>query len=196
MSYFFGLSIAVLLATFTAWVQHYSWCKKERFRFEAKEEEMAIKLLNEISEIAHMRVHKQREQIWNIKGNINNCDVEKDYREAVSVWNEKFGGFMSRLEYSFSKNEADQFEKQIQRKFYEVNSMMNLGKKNISTMSAAKLEDKLNLLNSEIMFFIRNLMERIRRKDYSIFPSYKKVSFENRDRLTCEFLLLRLLGLC
>lgn len=189
MSYFFGLSVAVLLAMFTAWVQHYSWCKKERFRFESKEEEMAIVLLNQISEIAHMRVYKQREQIWNIKNNVRNCDVEKEYREAVSVWNEKFGGFMSRLEYSFSKSAASQFEDKIQRKFYVINAKMNS-----SNMHVAKLEDELNLLNSEIMFFVRNLMERIRRKEYSIFPSYKKISFENRERLTCEFLLLRLLG--
>lgn len=196
MGYAVSFIIALLLAVFTAWIQYYSWYKKELLKFESKEEDIALSLVNEISELAHMRIHKQREQIWNLKSKNYSQEVEQEYRKAVVLWNEKIGGFMSKLDYSFSRQEVSFFENVIQNKFYTIHSEMILRKKdNISSFQMSQLESELNSLSSEVVFFVRRLMEKVRRKDYSTLTLNKKVSFSNRSKLTCEYLFLRLLGL-
>ncbi|SNY96862.1 hypothetical protein [Halomonas sp. hl-4] len=196
MGYFFSFLIAIMLAIFTAWIQYYSWFKKERVKFESKEEDIALSLINEISELSHMRVHKQREQVWNLKSKKYNQEVEQEYRKAVVLWNEKIGGFMSKLDYSFSRQEVSFFEDVIQNKFYTIHSEMILRQRsNTSSIHLSQLELELNLLSSELVFFIRRLMGKVRRKDYSTLSLNKEVSFSNRSKLTCEYLFLRLFGL-
>jgi len=143
-----------------------------------------------------MRIHKQREQVWNIRNNNYSQEVEQEYRKAVVSWNEKIGGFMSKLDYSFSREEVSFFENFIHRKFYRIHCEMVLIKESkANTLSLSQLEEELNRLGSEVVYFVRRLMGKVRRKDYSTLTLNKKVSFGNRSKLTCEYLVLRLFGL-
>ena len=124
--------------------QNRTWEKEHADFHQHSEKESARAIFDELSLSSGTRLYQMRRIIWADQANLDEAIVNERwnlYQETLKDWNYSLLRNLALLEYSFGKDMRKTFHDKIQRKFGELNSLLNEGSDNDG---AAKLANELS----------------------------------------------------
>nr|WP_299243685.1 hypothetical protein [uncultured Halomonas sp.] len=193
-----ALIAALVIAGFTAWFQYRSWRNQDWLKLKNKEQEAALSVISELSALMGKRLYRQKRYLWAVKaGSSDEKDSDtSEYRRILFEWNDKLSEMQTRIEYSFGRQAMMKLDQEVQDEFSDCHRLIELAKNGKEPLSSLdNVEWRLNVLGGKNISISSDLLRRVREEEFSIFPKSHYVSFGNRERLSCLYLIFRLFGL-
>ncbi|MCH8332187.1 MAG: hypothetical protein IH946_12590 [Bacteroidetes bacterium] len=150
--------------------QNRTWEKEHADFHQHSEKESAKAIFDELSLSSGTRLYQMRRIIWAVEANLDEAMLNERwnlYQETLKDWNYSLLRNLALLEYSFGKDMRETFHDRIQRKFGELNSLLN--DRSDNDKAAKMANDLANDLSEEIGDFNIKMVGMIQRVEVGQF---------------------------